>query len=359
MKVLHIDEQDGWRGGEQQASWLMQGLAHAGHTVYVAGRPNGKFLGDAHKGVKLHRIALPLRNEFDFFSAWKLSRIVRKEAIDIIHAHTSHAHSLAVWTRLFAGRGKVVVSRRVSFAPKKNMLNRWKYQQPDKIIAVSHHVGRVLLDYGLSPEQVTVVHSSVDPKRLETAPLARQAIGVPEEGPLLLNAGALVGHKDHANLLAAMPAIVQAFPALHLMIAGEGELRAAIEAQIMDLGLQSHVTLLGHRTDVPALIRTADLYVSSSWSEGLGTSILESLTCQTPVVATQAGGADEMVIPEKTGYLVPCRDADALAQAVIASLENREKALQMAQEGRALIGREFVTERMVEGTLREYAALLA
>jgi glycosyltransferase involved in cell wall biosynthesis len=197
----------------------------------------------------------------------------------------------------------------------------------------------------------------VDLERLEVPPLPRAELDVPDSAPLLVSAGALVGHKDHETLINAMPLVARAFPDVRLLVAGEGALRPQLEAQIAALGLQQAVRLLGHRTDVPRLIRAADVYVSSSWSEGLGTSVLEALACGTPVAATVAGGVPEMVKPGVTGHLVPNRDPEALAEAIIASLRNREAAHAMAARGRKLVETRFTTERMIEGTLREYESL--
>lgn len=358
MNALHLDEQTGWRGGEQQASWLIQGLAKRGHCVIIAGRPGSAFLSSDHGNAGVQKVALPLRGEFDFWSAWKLARIVRRENVDIIHAHSSHAHSIAVCARKLAGCGKVVVSRRVSFPPKDHALNRWKYAQPDLIIAVSGKVGEVMREFGVPESRLAVIHSSVDLSRLDVNPISRAEIGVAADALLLVSVGALVGHKDHETLIMAMPQVLEHFPQARLIIAGEGELRPAIEARIAALGLKNAVTLLGHRSDAPRLIRAADLYVSSSWSEGLGTSVLEALACETPVVATVAGGVPEMVRPGETGYLVPSRDPAALAAAIIKSLGNRDDAKIMARHGRHLVEEFFLTERMVERTLSAYDTLL-
>ncbi len=358
MNVLHLDEQTGWRGGEQQASWLIQGLVKRGHRVIIAGRPGSAFLTSDHGGARVEKVALPFLGEFDLLTAWKLAGVVRKENIDILHAHSSHAHSIAVCARKIAGRGKVVVSRRVSFRPKDHVLNRWKYAQPDLIIAVSGKVGEVMREFGVSESRLAVIHSSVDWSRLEVEPIPRTEIGVSADALLLVSVGALVGHKDHETLVAAMPQVLKHFPRVRLVIAGEGALRPAIEARIAALGLEDAVTLLGHRADAPRLIRAADLYVSSSWSEGLGTSVLEALACETPVVATVAGGVPEMVRPGETGYLVPSRDPPALAAAIIESLANRENAKFMARNGRCLVEELFLTERMVERTVLAYDMLL-
>lgn len=359
MIALHIDEQRTWRGGEQQASWLVQGLASAGHRVLIVGRPGSAWLADPHGGAALERIALPLRNEFDLASVWRLARIITRERVDIVHAHTSHAHSLACLARKIAGRGKVVVHRRVSFPPKGDPINRIKYAAPDRLVAVSGAVAQVLLAADIPQARVRTVHSAVDLARLDVPAISRDTLGVPQGVPLFFNAGALVGHKDHACLLDAMATVHAQEPKARLLIAGEGELRAELEAQIARLHLSGVVRLLGHRKDVPAIIKAADFYVSSSWSEGLGTSVLEALAAGTPVVATEAGGVNEMVLPGKTGWLLPNRDPAALAGAMLEALGTPAQAADMARNGRAHVEAHFTVPRMVAGNIGVYEELLA
>lgn len=354
MKILHLDEQRGWRGGEQQASWLIQASAAKGHELWIAGRPDSRFLASDHGGAALTRITLPFWAEFDLYTAWRLAQAVYEHDIDIIHAHTSHTHALACLARLFARRGAVVVSRRVSFPPRRDALNRWKYGAPDVYLAVSEKVAAVLREAGIPPEKVRCVHSAVDPGRLDVEKADRASLGLEAKARFLFSAGALVGHKDHATLLDAMPKVREAYPEARLLIAGEGDLRESLEAQIAALGLQDTVTLLGHREDVPSILRAADLYVSSSWSEGLGTSVLEALACGVPVVATVAGGIPEMIEPGKTGYLVANRDPEVLADAIIEAIGHPRDAKKYAEAGRNRVEQDFTVTAMVEGTLAAY-----
>jgi glycosyltransferase involved in cell wall biosynthesis len=358
MRSLHIDEQTGWRGGELQASWLMRGLAARGHWVGLAAREGSPFLSHDFSGAAVEKFAVPLRSEVDLLSARHLARIAREHRVDILHAHTSHAHTLACMARWFYPVCKVVAHRRVSFPPRAGLLNRWKYRAPDRIVCVSGEVRRVLLDYGLPPEQAVLVHSAVNLERLNVSPTPREALGVPEGVPLLVNAGALVGHKDQATLIDAMAVIGASVPEARLLILGEGPLYDELEAHIMRLGLQDRVRLLGHRTDAPAVIRAADVYISSSWSEGLGTSVLEGLACGIPVVAAIAGGIPEMVIDGETGWLTPNRDPLALAAAVLDALARPDEAHRRASAGRHLVEDRFTVERMIEGNLAVYRSLL-
>jgi glycosyltransferase involved in cell wall biosynthesis len=355
VNVLHIDEQRGWRGGEQQAAYLIQGLAARGHTNVLAGRPGSAFL--AADAGEARRVEAPFLGEIDPWTVAILARAVRRHRIDILHAHTSHAHTFACLAAKLARRGKVVVSRRVDFPPRATPFNRWKYGLPDRIVAISRRIAEVMEAFGVRPPRLCVVHSGIDPARLDVPPLARAELGIPDGAPLLGNVAALVGHKDHATLIAAMPAVLREIPELRLVIAGDGALRGAVEAQIERLGVGHAVTLLGYRRDVPGLLRTLDAFVLSSREEGLGTSVLDAMACELPVVATAGGGIPEMITHEQTGLLSPPQDPEALAHSIVRVFKDRELARSLGQNARQKVLAEFTVDRMVEGNLRVYESL--
>ena len=359
MKILHIDEQRNWGGGEQQVSYLIQGLAHRGHQVVIAGRPDSAFLKSEHGGVPLVRIAAPFLTEFDLYTAAILARAVRGRSIDVLHAHTSHAHTAACLARMLAGRGKVVVSRRVVFPPHKGWLNRWKYSRPDHIVAVASAVADVMREYGIDEGRLTVVSSAADPARFDVPPVPRTALGIPEGALLLGNVAALVDAKDHAMLLNAMPPVLKELPSLHLIVVGEGPLRPQVEAQIARLGIGSSVHLLGRRNDVPQLLRAMDAFVLSSSHEGRGGAVLEAMICGLPVAATDAGGLPELVMHEKTGFLSPVGDAQTLARNIVRIFREPALAREVAGQAAAYVRERFCVEAMVEGNIRVYEKVLA
>lgn len=358
MNTLHIDEQTGWRGGEQQASYLMRGLAARGHRVVIAGRHGSPFLTSDHGAHDAPRLALPFRGEVDPVTVLGLAGAIKAHAIDIIHAHTSHAHTYACLARMIARRGHVVVSRRVDFVPKRHLVNRWKYRAPNRIVAISECIGRVLLDWGVEPERLRVVRSGVDPARFDVPPLSREELGIPPGVPLLGNLAALVGHKDHATLLNAMPAVLRELPDLRLVILGEGKLRPELEAQIARLSIGHRVMLLGYRKDAPRVLRALDVFVMSSKEEGLGTATVEALMCRKPLVATAGGGIPEIIRDGDTGLLVPVGDSAALAAAIVRVFRDSALAEAIAARGYDFATKECTADAMVEGNLRVYEELL-
>lgn len=358
MRVLHLDEQRGWRGGEQQASYLIRGLADRGHDVFVAGRTGSEFLARDH-GVPPERIAaFPFLGEIDLYTASGLARLVRRHAIEIVHAHTSHTHTIACLARRLAGRGRVVVSRRVDFPPSPGWWSRLKYSWPDRFVAISNAIAKVMIDAGIPSDRISVVHSAIDPARLQAQPLSKAELKLPEGAFVIGNVAALVGHKDQATLLHAMRGVVDTKPDAHLLIAGEGPLRNELTALCDRLGLMEHVHFLGYRNDVPALLNSLDLFVMSSKEEGLGTSVLDAMACGIPVVATAAGGIPEMVRHEETGLLVPIGDAVALAFSILAAARTTDLSKRLAANGAEMVAREFHVDSMVQGNLAIYTDLL-
>jgi glycosyltransferase involved in cell wall biosynthesis len=138
------------------------------------------------------------------------------------------------------------------------------------------------------------------------------------------------------------------------VIAGEGELRATLERQIKEHHLEKHVVLAGFRPDVLSLHKAFDIFVMSSVTEGLGTSLLDAMAAGKPIVATSTGGIPEVVEDGVTGILVPPRDDAAMAEAIVSLLKDPELRWRMGNAGLSRARERFSAERMVSETLRVY-----
>jgi len=138
------------------------------------------------------------------------------------------------------------------------------------------------------------------------------------------------------------------------VIAGEGELRAQLERQIKERHLEKHVFLAGFRPDILSVHKAFEIFVMSSVTEGLGTSLLDAMACGKPVVATTAGGMPEVVADGQTGILVPPRDDEALAAAIVKLLKDERLRGSMGEAGGRRVRERFSSERMVQDTLELY-----
>ena len=153
-----------------------------------------------------------------------------------------------------------------------------------------------------------------------------------------------------------MPAVVRRHPEVVLALAGEGELRDELEAQVQRLGVESHVRFLGYRNDIPDLMAAADRMVVSSHMEGLCSSIIDAMLIGCPVIGTRAGGIPDLLSHQNSslGWLVPPRDSDALANAVTDSLESPERSIEFARLARERAWRDLTHESMVNRTISIY-----
>jgi glycosyltransferase involved in cell wall biosynthesis len=222
------------------------------------------------------------------------------------------------------------------------------WTRADRVIAISNAVAEVLVQSGVSRQRINVIHSGISLEETrKAAPLGvRDLLGLPSSARVAVNVAALVPHKDHATLVTAAGHLARRQPELHWVVAGEGELRPALETQIEQLGLRARVHLMGHVASPERLIAEADVFVMSSRQEGLGTSVLEAMALGIPVASTTAGGLPELLGAD-SGMLVPPSDPVALAEAVACILENRDLAAGLAEKARTTVLR-FSDLRMAE-----------
>jgi glycosyltransferase involved in cell wall biosynthesis len=201
------------------------------------------------------------------------------------------------------------------------------------------------------------VHEGIDVERAQhvAAVNVHEAFWLPHGSPVVGNVAALVPHKGQRYLIEAAHLVVQQLPDARFVILGEGELREHLEKQVHEHHLEKHVLLPGFRTDVLGCIKGFDLFVMSSVTEGLGTSLLDAMACGRPIVATRAGGIPEIVEHEVNGLLVPVRDHHALADAIVRALKDPDMRRQMGEAGLARANQRFTVERMVAETATVYA----
>ncbi len=362
MRTLHIDTARTWRGGQNQCLLTVKGLRAVGHDTVLVAHPQGELLRRAPQDEWL--VPLAPRLEVDFHAAWKLARLVRTLRPRVLHAHDPHGVALAALALAFrqpTPAPVLVASRRVDFRLRTNAFSRYKHRQVARFICASEAIRQLLLRDGFERERVVTVHEGIDLEHVAAAPPVslHETFWLPQGAPVILNVAALVPHKGQRYLVDAMAQVVRAVPEARLVILGEGELRPSLERQVAELGLERHVLLPGFRRDVLSLMKTCDVFVLSSVMEGLGTSLLDAMACARPIVGTNAGGIPEVVVDGETGHVVPPRDADALAEALIDLLRDDERARRFAAAGFERVRKRFSVERMVAETLAVYESITA
>ena len=357
MFSLHIDTARSWRGGQNQVLVTVLCLRALGHRAVLVAHPTGELRRRAEEGLDL--IPLAPRTEMDLGAAWRLSRVIKRLRPDIVHAHDPHGvamAALALSMSTLPKKPRLVAARRVDFRLGRNAFSRWKYRQVDCFICASEAIRQILLRDGVPQVRAVTVHEGIDFARVDAAPRAElhQEFWLPHHAPLVGNVAALVPHKGQRHLIEAAAEVLRAEPDAHFIIAGEGELRESLEHQIRHHHLEKHVLLAGFRSDVLSLHKAFDIFVMSSLTEGLGTSLLDAMACGKPVVATTAGGIPEVVRDGETGFLVPPRDHHAMAAAIVRLLKDPGLRERMGAAGLERVRARFTSEAMVRNTLRVY-----
>lgn len=357
LRVVHVDTERGWRGGQRQALWLAAGLAARGHASTLVARPGEPLLERARSSGVTVAASAP-RFEADPREALRLRRLLRSVGADVVHAHSAHAAGLAALASLGLPT-RLVIARRVDFPLKRNAGTRWKYGRAAAVIAVSRAVARIVVQGGVSPDRVHVVPDATDTTR-RIAPASATtlgALGIRSAAPLVVQVAQLVGHKDPVTFVRAIAAVRERVPQVQALLVGDGPLREAVEAEIARLGLDGTCRLAGYRTDADQLLAAADVAVLSSREEGMGSVLLDASLLGLPIAATSAGGIPEVVLDGETGLVVPRAEPGALGGAIATLLTDRGRARRLGDAARRRV-EEFSVERMVERTDAVYRRIL-
>jgi glycosyltransferase involved in cell wall biosynthesis len=360
MFSLHIDTARTWRGGQNQALLTVLGLRERGHRTVLMAHPEGELCRRAAEGHDL--IKLAPKTESDLPAAWRLSRILRDLQPQIVHAHDPHGvaiAALALQMSTAPPRPRLVAARRVDFHIRGNTFSRWKYRNVDCFIAASAAIAEMLVEDGIPASRVRTVHEGIDVDRIlhMAAADVHQEYWLPKDAPVVGNIAALVPHKGQRHLVDSAALVVREMPDVRFLIFGAGELHESLAHHIKELGLERHVLLAGFRPDVLAFLKTFDLFVMSSVTEGLGTSLLDAMAAWRAVVATRVGGIPEVVEDGKTGLLVPARDHHLMAEAIVRLLRHPEERRRMGLAGLHRVREKFSAGRMVSDTVRVYESL--
>jgi L-malate glycosyltransferase len=359
LTIGHIDTHDSWRGGQRQVIELIKGLNKLGQRNILFCKASSEIAKKAHSlGIEV--VTIPLKGEWDLLSAYELRSHVKKEKLDILHTHTSHAHTLALLALVGVNTCKLVVSRRVDFHIRTYFSRKFKYgNRVDKIISVSAAIKRILIEDGVDPDIIIPIKSgfvSGSFDNIDSGNSLRKQLGFSDDDTVVSTVAALAPHKAHYVLLKAAKIVLAEYPEIKFVFAGEGDLRADIERHIKSLELGDSVTLLGFVEDIGSVYNASDIFAISSEEEGLCTSILDAMYFSLPVVATRAGGIPELVQDGINGYIVPVNDHISFAEKLISLIESPEKVHKMGMRSTDILKQNTI-ENTILKTLDVYQEL--
>jgi glycosyltransferase involved in cell wall biosynthesis len=295
----------------------------------------------------------------------QLFRYLRRFPPNLIHAHMFHANILARLVRAFLGIPVVCTihnvlesSRRSDAARFRDLIYRFTDRASSRTTAISKLVTKRYVRDGIIPaSRIRAIPNFVDADIYQSDQVRRKEVREAMKWGdrfIWLAAGRLERAKDYPNLIAAFSEVKRNASAAHLVIAGEGRLRKEIESLIQLAGMETSVSMLGERSDIQDLMKASDGFVLASAWEGMPLVLLEAASSELACVTTDVGGAAEVILPGRTGFIVPPQDPERLSRAMI-------EAESLSEDERGQLGRAARRHVLVHfsktAVCRQYAEL--
>lgn len=371
MRVVHVIKVTGIAGAERHLITLLPALQERGVDVHLVpltepDNPVADFVQALQeRGITVHPMVI--RHDADIRMVWQLRDLFRRLTPDIAHMHLLHADLYGIPGAKLARVPVIVTSRHNDNAFRRRFpvrqINQGLWRLVDAGIAISESIARFAREVEGAPiDKVHRIYYGLDfdphaVDRNESRRTLRHDLGLAAETPLVGIVCRLVEQKGVVYGLRAFQRVATASPA-HLVIAGDGPLRAALEAEARTLGIAERVHFLGWRDDVPQLMAALDIFLLPSLWEGFGLVLLEAMAQQTPVVASAVSAIPEIVNDGQTGLLTPPRDVDALAGALLTLFNDLPIARHLGLMGQERLETTFSARAMIEATHRLYSNLL-
>ena len=342
MRVMTVIGELSVGGAETTALRLASGLVERGYEVHTVALRNRGELGDEYlrKGIKLHSRVLNFR--YDFLSALRIARIIRREKIDAV-IMIDALRNVMCFTSMgikLSGRNvrKILWSNSVptgqmgDFTPRvKNFLDTGRL---DEVVCTSQWQKQTFVQRGVNAEKIRVIYNGVNIEQFAGADPAE----IPQIGgrPAIVHVANVMPDKDFETLFAAAKKLTTLGVSFCLLLVGRDTDSDAMRKRISELGLDDIVIPLGLRSDIPEILAASDIFVISSHSEVFNVATLEAMGSGVAVITSDLPGFDEM-FDTTQGIKVPPGDAEALADGMKRLLEDKQLRIRQTTEGKARV----------------------
>lgn len=369
MKIFYRALNSHMAGGQQILLHFVKDALKNGHRPVVSVPDPGKlteFLEEM--GVRCHFISLG--KTFYFHQAAKLAWFLKKEKFDLIHTHDMVAGNVLVRTAGYWAGIPVIshihipneFNRRPMIRRYQIFLDNATSKQCAKIIAVSKHTQRALINQGIPSSLVEVVYNGVEPSgpAKKSKDELLKELSLPADAKLIGCVGRLCAVKGQKELIEAAAQMAGSNPKLFFVFVGKdiasgGRYEIELKNLAERLGVLPYIRFAGYQSDVNSFMQAFECLALPSWIEGLPLAALEAMACGKPVVAADVGGTSELVLDGETGFLVSPRNASRLVSALQKTVSDPERARKMGEQGRRRILNSFSQKTML-GRVREIYA---
>ncbi len=351
-RIAHSECSLGWGGQEHRVFAELKGFQNRGHPAWLIAPPQAQLRARASAAgipcvdFKPGKLRFPLE-------AIRLAGWLKRERIDILNPHSSADGWLLGVAGRLARVPLIIRSRHIDVTYPNAWLSRHAFTTlADHVLTTSNKITSHFQQiFRLPDDRITTVPTGIDIQRfspdamLAQLPLKHAGNSAPVVGMVSV----LRSWKGHSTFLEAARRLIDAGFEARYVIVGEGPIRHLIEQQAHQLQLGDHVALVGHREDVPSVLRALDvLVIASTRHEGVPQIGLQALACKTPVVGSDVGGTPEIIRAGDTGRNFPAGNAQALAAAIRETLTDRTATMAMSERGRAMVESRHSLDAMLD-----------
>ncbi len=354
IKILHTESSPGWGGQENRILKEALGVKKLGASVYILCQPES-ILSKKAKQANIEVFTFPMRKSYDIKAIYYTMKLIKKLDIDIINTHSGKDSYIAGIAGKLSKKHPLIVRTRHLALPITSTFS-YKYIS-DIVVTTSEYVKQYLIHKGIPEKKVFAIPTGIDlsifnPKEVKGN--LKNELGLNNDIPLVGTVAVLRKKKGHHILIEAIPHVLKRIPETVFVFVGDGPQRKNIEEKIKEYKLTKNVILLGHRDDVPQILKSIDLFVLPTLQEALGGAIIEAMAMEKAVIGSDVDGVREVIDDGINGYLVPLEDSVALAERIIELLTNRQKAEDFGIQGRKKVASKYTIEKMCRGMLEIY-----
>lgn len=367
IRVLHFIESEGMYGAENVIVNLSEEMQRDGRYVPVIGcivakKDEKSALLDAARNIGLEALPIVIANSRVWRDLPHAALLMKSLGVQVLHSHGYKPSVYAYLIGLLTGI-RVIATCHLWFvdsgAPLKMRLmiklEKLFYRRFPAVVAVSEKIRKVLLESGVRSSRVSVIRNGIPVADLRHRALQRERTGSWK----VVNVARLTAQKAQKDLVAAARILKESGIEVKILIAGEGELREQLRAQIREADLEASVQLLGFVSDVRSLLQQADIFALPSIDEGMPVSLLEAVSMGIPVLATAVGDVPALIEDGISGRIVAQNNPQEIAAAVSDLVRDPDFAAGLAKAAYRRLQADFSSRRMFESYARIYGELVA
>ena len=353
-------------GAQRQLLELVKGLdKNRFKPVVLSLHPGGPLEREFMEVPDVEVISLDRKGKYDLLCVFKVWGILHRMKVDVVQPFLTPDTFFGLLPALLRRTPVKIVTERAGPGARNGRLGYRVYLKAEDLLTrfadwsvANSQAGReYLIERGIDPSRIRVIYNGINLSRLtsnnESVEQVRRRLDLPPDGKVVGMMARLFPVKNHATFLKAASLVNQVIPDTRFALVGDGPLRSQLEDMSQELGLAPKVIFFGEQRDVGTYLSAFDIATLTSETEGCSNALLEAMALGKPVVATDVGGNREVVRHSETGFLVPRGNPEALAEAIVALVQDPDTALAMGQRAKEWVVTQFSLAKMVH----EYQSL--